>query len=78
MVDLLLQVIRFVAIRVLFQHKNWEARMADNFKAASIYSWGGGEMNSKWIKRLNAARGWILGVGLLLAGVAWLSSTLTR
>jgi hypothetical protein len=63
MVDLLLQVIRFVGIRVLLQHKNWEARMTGNFNAASIYSWGGGE-----IRRLNAAHGWILGAGLLLLG----------
>jgi hypothetical protein len=37
--------------------------VADNFGAASIYSWGGGE-----IKRLNAVRGWILG-GLAPAGL---------
>jgi hypothetical protein len=34
MVDLLLQVITFVAIRVLLQHKDWEARMAGDFNAA--------------------------------------------
>jgi hypothetical protein len=28
-------------------------------------------MNSTWIKRLNAARGWILGAGLIAIGVAW-------
>jgi hypothetical protein len=28
-------------------------------------------MNSRWMKRLNAARGWILGVGLVAAGVIW-------
>ena len=59
MVDLLLQVIRFVAIRVLLQHKDWEARMAGNVNAASIYSSGGGEIRRE-------SHGWILGAGLLL------------
>jgi hypothetical protein len=31
------------------------------------------EMNSKWIKRLNAVRGWLLGAGLVAIGVAWLA-----
>jgi hypothetical protein len=28
-------------------------------------------MNSQWIKRLNTARGWILGVGALAVAVGW-------
>jgi hypothetical protein len=28
-------------------------------------------MNSEWIKRLNKARGWLLGVGLCAVVVAW-------
>jgi hypothetical protein len=31
-------------------------------------------MNSKWIRRLNAARGWILGAGAAAIGIAWLAN----
>ena len=29
-------------------------------------------MNSKWIGRLNTARGWIFGTALVIAGAVWL------
>jgi hypothetical protein len=42
-------------------------------RLASYTSRRGAEMNSKWIKRLNAARGWILGAGVAAVGIAWLA-----
>jgi hypothetical protein len=29
-------------------------------------------MNSKWTKRLNAARGWIFGAALVVAAIVWM------
>lgn len=42
-------------------------------KRSSILKSRYSELNSKWIERLNTARGWILGAGMVAIGTAWLA-----